>query len=49
VRRIWNFIWIKEFQERRKDVTGNEITHNLATSGTDPNVERLPEVARSDH
>jgi hypothetical protein len=49
VRKIWNFIWIKEFQERRKDVTSNEINHSLATSGTDTNVERLAEVARSDH
>jgi hypothetical protein len=37
VRRICDFIWVKEFQERRKYIIDNEVTHSLATSGTDPN------------
>jgi hypothetical protein len=47
VRRLWDFICMKELRERRKYVVGNEITHSLATSETDPNVGRLIEVARN--
>jgi hypothetical protein len=33
-------VWVKQFQDRRKDVTDNERNGHLTTSGTDPNVKK---------